>query len=129
MAAQDSGLPDAIAPWANFGVLGLVLVAIFFGWIWARPAVDALRSGKDEAIANLIAERDRLIGERDDAEAQRDAAIAIAQEKLVPLLTTFTATIQTFTPLLQDVVHLVPLLQQLVRESDDRSRRLPGPGA
>lgn len=113
MAAQDSGLPDAIAPWANFGVLGLLILAIFFGWIWAKPAVDALRTGKDEAIANLIAERDRLIQERDDAEAQRDAAIAIAQDKIVPLLISFTTTAGT----------LIPLLQDLVQERRDDRRR------
>jgi uncharacterized membrane protein len=83
-------------------VLGLVVLGIFFGWIWAKPAVD-----------RLIAERDRLIEEKMRAEAQRDAAIAIAQDQIVPLLTTFVATTHT----------LIPLLQEIVREGNDDHRR------
>jgi hypothetical protein len=62
-----------IAPFLNYGVLGLLVVAIFFGWVWPKPSVD-----------RLIVERDRLIEEKVRAEEQRDAAIAIAQEQIVP---------------------------------------------
>ena len=102
-AANDPGLSAEITPYLNYGVLGAVFVAILFGWIWAKPAVDRLRE-----------ERDRLIAEKTKAEEQRDAAIAIAQDKIVPLLTSFVSTSQT----------LIPLLQEIVREGDhDRPRR------
>lgn len=102
MSATGGTLPQEIAPYLNYGVLGLVVLAIFFGWIWAKPSVD-----------RLIAERDRLIVEKQKAEDQRDAAIAIAQDKLVPLLTSFVSTTQT----------LIPLLQDLVRDANDDRRR------
>jgi hypothetical protein len=58
-------------------------------------------------------ERDRAIAEKLRAEEQRDAAISIAQEQIVPLLTTFVLTTQT----------LIPLLQEIVREGTDDHRR------
>lgn len=94
-------VPAELAPYLNYGVLGLVLVAIVSGWLWAKPSVD-----------RLIAERDRLIEEKQRAEQQRDAAISIAADKIVPLLTTFVTTTTT----------LIPLLQQIIRESDERRR-------
>lgn len=100
--AADSGVPEAIAPYMNYGVLGLVFVAILCGWIWSKPAVD-----------RLLAERDRLILEKQRAEEQRDAALSIAQEQIVPLLTTFVTTTQT----------LIPLLQEIVRDGNDDHRR------
>lgn len=99
--ASGSNVPSEIAPYLNYGVLGLVVIGIMFGWLWAKPGVD-----------RLLAERDRLIAERDKAEDQRDAAISIAQDKLVPLLTTFVTTTQT----------LIPLLQEIVRDANDNRR-------
>jgi hypothetical protein len=107
-------LADEVTPYLNYGVLGLLVLAIFFGWVWAKPAVDRIIAERDAAVAQLIAERDRLIEERARAEQQRDAALAIAQDKIVPLLTSFVSTSQT----------LIPLLQEIVREgTDDRPRR------
>lgn len=95
-------MSQEVAPYLNYGVLGMVVVAIFTGWLWAKPAVD-----------RLMAERDRLIEEKRKAEEQRDAALSIAQDKIVPLLTTFVGTTQT----------LIPLLQQIIRESSEHRRR------
>ena len=102
VAAADGGLSAELAPYLNYGVLGAVFIAILFGWIWAKPAVD-----------RLIAERDRLILEKQKAEDQRDAALSIAQDQLVPLLTTFVSTTET----------LIPLLQAIVRDGNDDHRR------
>ena len=115
-AGSGGSLADEITPYLNYGVLGLLVLAIFFGWVWAKPAVDRIIAERDAAVERLIAERDRLIQERARAEQQRDAALAIAQDKIVPLLTSFVSTSQT----------LIPLLQELVREgsgADDRPRR------
>jgi hypothetical protein len=96
-------VPSEIAPYLNYGVLGLVVLSLIMGWVWAKPAVE-----------HILSERDRLAAEKLRAEEQRDAAINIAQEKIVPLLTSFVATTQT----------LIPLLQELLRErGDDRHDR------
>jgi hypothetical protein len=94
-------VPQEIAPYLNYGVLGLVVIGLVMGWLWAKPAVD-----------RLIAERDRVIEEKKRAEEQRDAALAIAQDKIVPLLTSFVSTTQT----------LIPLLHQIIRDGDDHRR-------
>lgn len=113
-AANDPGVSAELTPFLNLGVLGLLTLAIFMGWVWARPAVEKVVAEKDASIGRLEAERDRLIAEKTKAEEQRDAAISIAQDKIVPLLTTFVGTTQT----------LIPLLQEIVREgTDDRPRR------
>lgn len=106
-------MPQEIAPYLNYGVLGLLVLAIFFGWVWARPSVDRVLATKDETIERLLAERDRLIEEKRRAEEQRDAALAIAQDKIVPLLGSFVSATST----------LIPLLQETVRETSDERRR------
>lgn len=108
-------MPQEVAPYLNYGVLGLLVLAIFFGWVWARPSVEKVLAEKDASIDRLVAERDRLLTEKGRAEEQRDAAIAIAQDRIVPLLTTFVSTTQT----------LIPLLQEIVREGGDEHRRRP----
>lgn len=113
MSLAADSVPQELAPYLNYGTLGLLVVAIFFGWVWAKPSVDRVLAAKDEAILRLVEERDRLITERDQAEEQAAAAVAIAQEKLVPLLVTFTSITQT----------LIPLLQEIVREERDDRRR------
>lgn len=113
-ASTGTNVADEVTPYLNYGVLGLLVLAIFFGWVWAKPAVDRVIAERDAAVSQLMAERDRLIEERARAEQQRDAALAIAQDKIVPLLTSFVSTSQT----------LIPLLQEIVREGDhDRPRR------
>lgn len=106
-------MPQELAPYLNYGVLGLLVIAIFLGWVWAKPSVDRVLEEKNAAITQLQAERDRLIDEKTQAEEQRDAAVSIAQDKIVPLLTTFISTTGT----------LIPLLQEVVREAGDDRRR------
>lgn len=109
-----------LAPFLNYGVLGLIVLGAITGMIWFKPTVDRMLTSKDEvlaakdeAIARLVEERDRLITERNEAEDQAAEAISIAQDKLVPLLVTFTSITQT----------LIPLLQEIVREERDDRRR------
>lgn len=91
-----------LEPYLNYGVLGILVLAIFMGWVWAKPSVD-----------RIIADRDRLLEEKHVAEEQRDAAVAIAQEKIVPLLTSFVSTMDA----------LIPLLQEIIRENGHDRRR------
>lgn len=88
---------DPIITFVQFGVLGLVLLAILFGWLWARPAVE------------------QLLEDKKRAEEQRDEAVSIAQERIVPLLTEFTSTTQA----------LIPILQQLITAMQDPGRDDP----
>jgi hypothetical protein len=48
-------LPDAgtLTQYVQYGVLGLVVVAFLSGWIWAKPAVDAMRKDLEETKAEL----------------------------------------------------------------------------
>ena len=112
MATADT-LPSEIAPYLNYGVLGIVVVCLITGLLWAKPAVERLLAERDQQIERLLAERDRLILEKQKAEEQRDTAIAIAQDKVIPLLGEFTNVTQT----------LIPLLQEAIREGGDDYRR------
>lgn len=79
--------------WINFGVTGVVIVALVFGWLWPRPGVEQLK------------EQARIDRERaEKAEAQRDQAYEVAQDKILPLLNQFVGTMGTLIPLLQDLV-------------------------
>lgn len=50
LAQQPAPSPGTdLSDWLQFGVLGLVLVGILTGWLWAKPAVE-----------RLLAENDRL---------------------------------------------------------------------
>jgi hypothetical protein len=79
--------------WINFGVTGVVIVALIFGWLWPRPGVDQLKE-------QITAERT----EKEKAQVQRDEAYQVAQEKILPLLNEFVQTTQVLMPLLQDLV-------------------------
>lgn len=52
----------------QFGVLGVIVTLILFGWLWAKPAVD------------------RLAKDKERAEAQRDALIDVYQREVIPAL-------------------------------------------
>lgn len=57
MLAVEPGSPDTFFSWLQFGVLGLVIAAALFGWIWFKPAVD-----------NLLNRLERLEKKLDDRE-------------------------------------------------------------
>lgn len=97
-------MPSDLAPYLNYGVLGVVVLGIFLGWIWPKPAVE-----------KIIQERDRLIEQVNKLETERDAAVKIAQDQIIPLLTTFVQTTNI----------LIPLLQDMVRETEREKRRQP----
>lgn len=90
--------------WINFGVTGVVIIALVFGWLWAKPSVDQIKESnkveREQSAATLAAERARA----EKAEAQRDEAFQIAQEKILPLLNQFVNTTSVLMPLLQDLV-------------------------
>jgi hypothetical protein len=111
LAADDpgAGLSD-VTTWVNFGVLGLVVLSLLTGWLWAKPSVDRLQ-----------AEKDRAVKEREHADAQRDAMATVLQEKLLPVVGDFIATTRALMPVLQQLQQLqamIPILQELIRAND-----------
>lgn len=70
MIAQStpSGSSDSLFQLVQYGALGLVVVALLFGWLWAKPAVQ------------------QLIARAEKAEAQRDALISLYEQKVLPVL-------------------------------------------
>ena len=57
MIAVVQGGPESFFNWVQFGVLGMVIAAALFGWIWFKPAVD-----------NLLDRLERLEKKLDDRE-------------------------------------------------------------
>jgi len=109
IAADSPGFAD-VTTWVNFGVLGLVVLGLFTGWLWAKPSVD-----------RLIEERDRAIREREKSDAQRDAMATVLQEKLLPVVGDFIATTRALMPVLQQLQvlqQMIPILQELAKVSE-----------
>jgi hypothetical protein len=101
---------DLISYILGYGVLGVVALALAFRFLVPGKSIDDIR---ESARADLIEENRRLIARAEKAESQRDEALRIAQDQLIPLLTSFTATTQS----------LIPLLQGLVRNREEGGRR------
>ena len=103
---------DIVTYILGYGVLGVAAVLFTLRVIVPRSAVEEAKEQArqdllkeiERLIADKTTERERLIAEKTKAEEQRDAALKIAQEQLVPLLTSFVATSQSLIPLLQEVV-------------------------
>lgn len=111
LAAGDPGstLSD-VTTWVNFGVLGLVVLSLLTGWLWAKPSVDKLQ-----------AEKDRAVKDRERADAQRDAMATVLQDKLLPVISEFVSTTRAIMPVLQQLQQLqvmIPILQDIIRTTD-----------
>jgi hypothetical protein len=70
LAQQSTAGPDVIGPWIQYGSLGLVIVMLLTGWLWAKPAVDRqlreidrLNNEQGKQIEALIGEVHQLRGE------------------------------------------------------------------
>lgn len=93
----------------GFGPLGLMVLVLalvlYRGvFILAKTAEKDKTDAVALARADLLAENERLLARAEKAEGQRDEAMRIAQDKLVPLATSFTVTMGAFVPLLQELV-------------------------
>jgi len=73
------------------------------GPLRARPRA-VMTNAVLAARADLVAENIRLIAEKQADEEQRDEALKLARDQVVPLLTTFNASVASRLPILQDVV-------------------------
>lgn len=83
IAQEAAGSP---LDFVQYGVLGLIIVALLLGWLWAKPSVDQLRVDKERA------------------EAQRDALMDTLQEKVLPVLAQTSQVNEAMRPVLSEVV-------------------------
>lgn len=81
----------------QFGVLGVVLLLVLLGWLWAKPSVDQLKADK----ARVEAQRDALVEayQTEIIPILRDAALGTAKavevaQTCVPLLTRVEAKME-----------------------------------
>ncbi len=119
--SPSTSLSDPLT-WLNFGALGLILVLLFTGYLWAKPGVDQLR-----------AENKRLIEERDKANALKDEMAEILHKQLLPVVGEFVNTSRSFLPIFQEIqrlsafipvlTELLPTLQRIARDGYDSDRR------
>jgi hypothetical protein len=68
IAQQAASGIDPIMTLVQYGALGLVVIALLAGWLWAKPAVEQLRRDKDKA------------------EAQRDKLIELMTTQVIPVI-------------------------------------------
>ena len=59
----------------QFGVLGVIVFLMIFGYLWAKPAVDQLKKDKERAEAN-----------QEKAEKERNELIELYQTTVIPAL-------------------------------------------
>jgi hypothetical protein len=73
----------------NFGVLGILVALLLFGWLWPKHAVDDLK--KDKA----------------KAEERSDAMIKAWQEQVLPALVASNAALTAIKPVIEDAVDVL----------------------
>jgi hypothetical protein len=108
---------DVVSYLLDYGPVGIAAVLFGLGYIVPRTAMTtAVASARED----LVAENVRLIAENTRLIAERDAALKIAQEQVVPLLTSFVGTTSALLPLLQDLVSMREDLRRDSRRNGDR---------
>ncbi len=88
---------DSPLEFVQYGALGLVIVALLLGWLWARPAVERVIAGLEARVVQITEDKER-------AEAQRDALIVTMQDKVLPVLAQTSQVNEAMKPVLTEVV-------------------------
>lgn len=96
-AQTPSTSTDPILDFVQYGVLGLVIIALLVGWLWAKPAV-----------LQIIKDKERADERADRAESQRDELLKQYEEKVLPVLTESIRSARQLTPLLEEVIRRLP---------------------
>lgn len=86
----------------NFGVLGLVMLALLTGFLWPKPAVE------------------RVMKDKEAAEAQRDAMLDVYEERIIPLLSEVQSKM---IPAMTELAGKVSELERSVDKLVDDGRR------
>ncbi len=74
--------PDPLIDFAQYGILGLVVVGFIMGWIWPRPAVERMIKSHDEHVKMLEAKIDEVLGEVKELTESVHLSNQIEQQKL-----------------------------------------------
>jgi hypothetical protein len=112
----DSAANSIVGYITGFGCLGIVALALAFGWLKpGRISERDREKDRAEARADLEKALERALAEKRQAEDQRDEELRMARDQIVPLLSSFTAT----------TTALIPLLQELVRHQEGGSQGAP----
>lgn len=108
-APGGNAADSAVTYILNYGILGIVALALVFRWLVPRGAVEEAR---EQGRADVIAERDRAIARADKAEGRADKAEAdlkdalkFTAERTAPMLEQFVSATGTLIPILQSLVH------------------------
>ncbi len=97
--AAESGSP---LDFVQYGVLGLVLVAILMGWLWAKPAVD-----------KLVADHDRVV-------KQRDSLLATYEERVIPALIESSQSGAAMKSVLEEVAQVTGMVRTWLVDQERR---------
>lgn len=100
-AASSASSGQGIFEFIQYGVLGLVVVGLLLGWIWAKPAVQ------------------RLIEDKEKAENQRDTLIQTYETQVIPLLRDVD---QKIVPALTQVAEAVKRVDDQLKEMSTQLR-------
>lgn len=92
MLAQTAPGIDPVSSLVQYGVLGLVVVALLLGWLWPKPSVEQMRRDKEAAEARAVR-----------AEQQRDE-LARELQSALPVMTETAAACRRMLPLLEDLI-------------------------
>lgn len=116
LAAESSqtGTFDNPITWINFGVLGLLVLGFFTGWVWTKLSVDKLTSDHAKLIDSVEKERDRILKERDIAQTKCDDLANMVQDKLLPVVGEFVISTRSLVPALNQFQLLLPRLQEII---------------
>ena len=95
----DTSLISSILTSAGAGT-ALIVVLVLSGLLRTRHEIEALT----RAAADAAAQRDREAAEKREAETQRDDALRIARDQIVPMMSSFNATVSALLPVLQALI-------------------------
>lgn len=106
--AQEENAPEGVVDaLLKYGIGGIFIVLVAFGFFWAKPAVDQLKEDKTRA------------------ETQRDRLLEVYEEKIMPTMANAVDTLKDIAPVLNEVKPLLQetriILEQIRRERDNPS--------
>lgn len=107
LLAQDAGGSGSPLDFLQYGVLGLIIIALLLGWLWAKPAVDG------------------LIKRAEQAERQRDDLLKVYEERIMPTLIESTKVTEAMRPVMEEVVRALEDFRTTAPPRKANERRTP----
>lgn len=85
--ASSSPISINLGELIQYGILGIILLAIMFGYLWPKPSVDHM-------VEDYAATRDRVIADKRLAEDRAEKAEAFVRDTALPALAEATEAIR-----------------------------------